>query len=184
MNGLSLGEYRAIAADWHNGQASALYAFASSGQVSNPSAGVREIDECLQALHKGNYSPEEIAQEEPRLLNLRRLFELESVLEESDNEEYDNVEREAATQSLLIRIAEIADALDERGLEREGADMHALFVRIAKTKSKKNVPTNPELWAECKAWAKRTFDVYPSAYANGAAAKRYKEKGGKWKKED
>ena len=34
----------------------------------------------------------------------------------------------------------------------------------------------------CKAWAKRTFDVYPSAYANGAAAKRYKSKGGTWSK--
>lgn len=38
------------------------------------------------------------------------------------------------------------------------------------------------MWAECKAWAKRTFDVYPSAYANGAAAKRYKSKGGTWRK--
>jgi len=46
----------------------------------------------------------------------------------------------------------------------------------------KNVPNNPSLWASCKAWAKRTYDVYPSAYANGAAAKRYKSKGGTWRK--
>jgi len=46
---------------------------------------------------------------------------------------------------------------------------------------KKPSPTNPSLWSACKAWAKRTFDVYPSAYANAAAAKRYKSKGGKWK---
>ena len=32
------------------------------------------------------------------------------------------------------------------------------------------------------AWAKRTFDKYPSAYANGWAAKEYKSKGGGWKK--
>jgi hypothetical protein len=46
----------------------------------------------------------------------------------------------------------------------------------------KNVPTNAELWNSCKAWAKSKYDVWPSAYACGAAAKRYKSKGGKWKK--
>jgi hypothetical protein len=46
----------------------------------------------------------------------------------------------------------------------------------------KNKPTNPELWAACTAWAKSKYDVWPSAYACGAAAKRYKSKGGKWKK--
>ena len=46
----------------------------------------------------------------------------------------------------------------------------------------KNRPTNPSLWSQCKAWAKAKYDVWPSAYACGAAAKRYKSKGGKWKK--
>jgi hypothetical protein len=46
----------------------------------------------------------------------------------------------------------------------------------------KNKPTNPKLWAACTAWAKSRYDVWPSAYACGAAAKRYKKKGGKWKK--
>jgi hypothetical protein len=46
----------------------------------------------------------------------------------------------------------------------------------------KNIPTNSSLWAACKAWAKSKYDVWPSAYAVGAAAKRYKAKGGKWKK--
>ena len=46
----------------------------------------------------------------------------------------------------------------------------------------KNIPTNPELWSSCKSWAKSKYDVWPSVYACGAAAKRYKEKGGKWKK--
>ena len=46
----------------------------------------------------------------------------------------------------------------------------------------KNVPNNPSLWASCKAWARNTYDVYPSAYANGGAAKRYKKKGGTWRK--
>ena len=46
----------------------------------------------------------------------------------------------------------------------------------------KNVPTNPALWSRAKSLAKSKFDVYPSAYANGWAAKWYKSKGGGWKK--
>ena len=45
----------------------------------------------------------------------------------------------------------------------------------------KNSPTNPELWSKAKALAKKKFDVYPSAYANGWAAKWYKNKGGGWR---
>lgn len=47
----------------------------------------------------------------------------------------------------------------------------------------KNVPTSPEKWARAKAMARSKFDVYPSAYANGWAAKKYKAMGGGWKKE-
>jgi hypothetical protein len=47
----------------------------------------------------------------------------------------------------------------------------------------KNAPTSPEKWARAKAQARAKFDVYPSAYANGWAAKKYKAMGGGWKKE-
>ena len=47
----------------------------------------------------------------------------------------------------------------------------------------KNVPTNPKLWSKFKAQAKAKFDVYPSAYANGWAAKQYKKAGGSWRSE-
>jgi hypothetical protein len=47
----------------------------------------------------------------------------------------------------------------------------------------KNVPTKPSKWAYYKAQAKKKFDVYPSAYANGWAAKKYKAAGGGWRKE-
>ena len=47
--------------------------------------------------------------------------------------------------------------------------------------NEKNVPTSPEKWAQAKSQAKAKFDVYPSAYANGWAAKKYKEMGGGWK---
>ena len=47
----------------------------------------------------------------------------------------------------------------------------------------KNVAKDTSLWQSCVAWAKSKYDVWPSAYACGAAAKRYKSKCGKWKKE-
>ena len=46
---------------------------------------------------------------------------------------------------------------------------------------KKPVPTKPDKWAYAKAQAKKKFDVYPSAYANAWAAKKYKELGGGWR---
>lgn len=46
----------------------------------------------------------------------------------------------------------------------------------------KNKPTNPKLWAASLAWARSKYDVCPSAYCNGAAAKHYKSKGGGWRK--
>ena len=45
----------------------------------------------------------------------------------------------------------------------------------------KNVPTSPEKWARAKSAAKSKFAVYPSAYANGWASKKYKAMGGGWK---
>ena len=49
------------------------------------------------------------------------------------------------------------------------------------TLEEENTPTNPALWSKMKAKAKAKFDVYPSAYANGWAAKEYKKAGGGWK---
>ena len=47
--------------------------------------------------------------------------------------------------------------------------------------TEKSVPNDPKLWSRAKALAKQKFDVYPSAYANGWAAKWYKSKGGTWR---
>lgn len=48
-------------------------------------------------------------------------------------------------------------------------------------KKSKNIPTNPKLYAKVKAEAKRKFDVYPSAYANGWLVQEYKRRGGGYK---
>ena len=55
-------------------------------------------------------------------------------------------------------------------------------VPVSEELTEENTPTNPALWSRVKAQAKSKFDVYPSAYANGWAAKEYKAKGGGWKK--
>jgi hypothetical protein len=46
----------------------------------------------------------------------------------------------------------------------------------------RNIPTSPDKWAKAKAAARSKFKVYPSAYANLWAAKKYKSMGGGWKK--
>lgn len=56
-----------------------------------------------------------------------------------------------------------------------------LLERLA-TLLEKNIPTDPAKWSYWKSQAKKKFDVYPSAYANGWAAKKYKAAGGGWRK--
>jgi hypothetical protein len=48
---------------------------------------------------------------------------------------------------------------------------------------KSAIPTNPELYERVKAEAKRKFDVYPSAYANGWLVREYKRRGGGYRSE-
>lgn len=54
---------------------------------------------------------------------------------------------------------------------------------MVETVKKENVPADPELYARVKAEAKKKFDVYPSAYANGWLVAEYKRRGGKYKVE-
>jgi hypothetical protein len=53
------------------------------------------------------------------------------------------------------------------------------FEKIKKTVSQsKNKPTNPKLYAQVKAEAKRKFDRWPSAYGSAWLVKEYKKRGG------
>jgi hypothetical protein len=81
----------------------------------------------------------------------------------------------------------MAMLFEDNGDEELAYELHDVFLKLSAKKKKKkssgkNVPNNPSLWASCKAQAKAKFDVYPSAYANGWAAKQYKSKGGTWRK--
>ena len=58
-----------------------------------------------------------------------------------------------------------------------------LMHKLAAKQPAHNAPDNPGLWSQAVAEAKKRFTVYPSAYANGWAAKWYKERGGSWSKE-
>ena len=90
--------------------------------------------------------------------------------------------------SFYYEIKKLADTLDRKGMYSE-ADALDSILKISRKKKKKNskkskskrTPTNPKLWSRAKSEAKKRFDVYPSAYANGWAAKWYKEKGGGWR---
>jgi len=67
------------------------------------------------------------------------------------------------------------------GMKKKGNRMVPNCVPEETNIEEANKPTNPKLWAKWKAKAKAKFDVYPSAYANGWAAKGYKSEGGGWK---
>jgi len=89
--------------------------------------------------------------------------------------------------NILGNLHKIASILENNGNEELAAEIHDVFLKVSAKKKKKkssgkNVPNNPSLWASCKSQAKAKFDVYPSAYANGWAAKLYKSKGGTWRK--
>lgn len=89
-------------------------------------------------------------------------------------------------RNVLAAIHNIASHLEENGFVKEASELTDVLIAVAAKKKKKssgkNVPNNPSLWASCQAWAKRTYDTHPSAYSNGAASRRYKEKGGTWRK--
>lgn len=90
-------------------------------------------------------------------------------------------------RNVLAAIQNIASHLEENGFVREASELSDVLIAVAAKKKKKssgkNVPNNPSLWASCQAWAKANYDTHPSAYSNAGAARRYKQKGGTWRKE-
>lgn len=75
----------------------------------------------------------------------------------------------------------IVTTLKESDLNEEETALYE-FGKKFETLMEKNCPTDSSKWSSYKSQAKKKFDVYPSAYANGWAAKKYKAAGGGWKK--
>ena len=96
------------------------------------------------------------------LNNLKKLI-IEMVEEEVSTNEYASTQAKKRKKRGLAPLESVEEKLN-------------LFLE-------KNKPTNPSKWSYYKSQAKKKFDVYPSAYANAWAAKKYKAAGGGWKKE-
>lgn len=86
-------------------------------------------------------------------------------------------------KSAVRRKRAAQSAAGRPGKEQPGQGNNPIMVKTMKETSlqEKNKPTNPSLWSQAKSLARGKFDVYPSAYANGWAAKWYKKRGGSWK---
>ena len=56
------------------------------------------------------------------------------------------------------------------------------LIEAVSTLVEKSIPTDKGKWSYYKSQAKKKFKVYPSAYANAWAAKKYKAAGGGWRK--
>jgi len=124
-----------------------------------------------------------------------RYFRQKSGMPDWYKKKYGHVKEETEIQESDAAWAASQEKRKEKKLTSNDQDklgqVRALMAREkeAKAKMKKeeveleeeNKPTNPELWSKAKSMAKSKFDVYPSAYANGWAAKWYKSKGGGWK---
>ena len=93
----------------------------------------------------------------------------------------DSMNEESVTVSKRNANGTITTTLKESDLNEEEIKLYE-FGKKFETLMEKNCPTNPQKWSSYKSQAKAKFDVYPSAYANGWAAKKYKAAGGGWKK--
>lgn len=86
-------------------------------------------------------------------------------------------------KSAVRRKRAAQTAAGRPGKDQPGQGNKPIMVKTMKEENiqEKNTPTNPKLWARAKSLARSKFDVYPSAYANGWAAKWYRGKGGGWR---
>lgn len=153
--------------------------------VGNSSFKVTTIPETFQDLNRELTVLSQMRKYTVERLQREKLGDYEYDLYDDEEGPDDGGDRFSNT---LEKLHKIASVLENYKMSQEAEILNDVFMRVAKKKAKKknsgkNVPNNPSLWAECQAWAKRTFDVHPSAYSNGAASKRYKSKGGTWRKE-
>ena len=101
----------------------------------------------------------------------------DSINEETLEEQPVMVSKRTENGNIVTTLKEVSD------LNEEEIKLYEFGLKVEKVlMSEKNCPTDAGKWSASKAAAKKKFDVYPSAYANGWAAKNYKSKGGGWRK--
>ena len=94
----------------------------------------------------------------------------------------DAVNEQAVVVSKRTENGNIVSVVKEEKDLNEQETVLYEFGKKFETLMEKNCPTDSSKWGYYKGQAKKKFDVYPSAYANGWAAKQYKSAGGGWKK--
>ena len=97
-----------------------------------------------------------------------------SVNEETIVEQPVMVSKRTESGNIVTTLKEVTD------LNEEEMKLYEFGCKVEKL-MEKSCPTDKGKWAASKAAAKKKFKVYPSAYANGWAAKNYKGKGGGWR---
>ena len=98
-----------------------------------------------------------------------------SVNEETIVEQPVMVSKRTESGNIVTTLKEVSDLNEQETALYE-------FGQKVETLMEKNCPTDASKWSSYKSQAKKKFDVYPSTYANGWAAKKYKAAGGSWKK--
>jgi len=131
----------------------------SSNQMKYNVATVHPANESKEMDHEYSMARSELSKIEKAAKRLKKKMKGEGNIE-------------AWVQSKITRAA---DYIDTAADYIDSGEMSEEFLL------EKNVPTKPSLWSRAKSLAKQKFDVYPSAYANGWAAKWYKKHGGGWK---
>ena len=106
---------------------------------------------------------------------LKKSSNLLKQVQESLNEEPVSISMRNADGSITTTIKEVNELNEQETALYE-------FGQKVETLMEENCPTDASKWSSYKSQAKKKFDVYPSAYANGWAAKKYKAAGGGWKK--
>jgi hypothetical protein len=98
----------------------------------------------------------------------------DSVNEETITEQPVMVSKRTENGNIVTTLKEVSD------LNEEEIKLYEFGQKVEKL-MEKSCPTDAGKWSASKSAAKKKFDVYPSAYANGWAAKNYKSKGGGWR---
>lgn len=116
---------------------------------------------------------------------IKRQCELLLELDEMSVNDIINNGHDWADDHITVAKEKIDDVFDffmnQTDNTNQSNDTIQTDITIQSLNEAKHKPTNPKLWAQCQAWARRTYKVHPSAYSNAAASKRYKQKGGGWK---
>ena len=115
--------------------------------------------------------------------NIQQMARQCELLMNEDHETIDNILKEHDwAQDHIAEAKSLLDQVFDFLMNETKRPEESLNEGEIEIDESKNKPTNPKLWSRAKSLAKSKFKVYPSAYANGWAAKWYKNHGGGWRK--